>query len=247
MEDSVAQLGAFVVATAPKPPPAPDYPGYDPVFKKHYPLFYKVCAPWTLSRALPAPSAPEHPCPSIRARASVPEHPQRTERGRRLLPPASQSLTTGFKPNEGYSYLDKDAPQLFGSLNQVWHSARARSHHRVCVCSSTCVCSRTGCASVRSPSARKTDTRTGLHASRSASLLLWRHTKNHGEERVGPKRFCVVHRAYIWCLGRRHVSLRCVQYQYGRDLCVCACVLVYENVDKETMYRAAHCLPCFPL
>jgi len=69
MEDSVAQLGAFVVATAPKPPPAPDYPGYDPVFKKHYPLFYKVCAPWTLSRALPAPSAPEHPCPSICARA----------------------------------------------------------------------------------------------------------------------------------------------------------------------------------
>ena len=30
-------------------------------------------------------------------------------------------------------------------------------------------------------------------------------------------------------------------------ICVCACVLVYENVDKETMYRAAHCLPCFPL
>ena len=45
MEDSVAQLGAFVAATAPKPPPPPEYPGYEPVFKKHYPLFYKVCAP----------------------------------------------------------------------------------------------------------------------------------------------------------------------------------------------------------
>mmetsp|Transcript_30619 Transcript_30619/g.44752 ORF Transcript_30619/g.44752 Transcript_30619/m.44752 type:complete len:126 (+) Transcript_30619:3-380(+) len=40
MQDSIAQLGAFVGATTARPPPPPEYPGYDPVFKSHYPKFY---------------------------------------------------------------------------------------------------------------------------------------------------------------------------------------------------------------
>ena len=42
MQDSIAQLGAFVGATTARPPPPPEYPGYDPVFKSHYPKFYGV-------------------------------------------------------------------------------------------------------------------------------------------------------------------------------------------------------------
>jgi hypothetical protein len=52
MEDSVAQLGAFVGATTPKPPPPKPYVGYDDVFKTHYPKFFKVhccCFPLTAS------------------------------------------------------------------------------------------------------------------------------------------------------------------------------------------------------
>jgi hypothetical protein len=135
MEDSVAQLGAFVAATAPKPPPPPEYPGYEPVFKKHYPLFYKVCAP-----------------AHVRMRGAA--SPALLTYGRCLLAPAPQSLTTGFKPNEGYSYLSKDTPQLFGSLTQVGYLARtrARTHKGSCamyliccwmiyaVCMCMCVC-----------------------------------------------------------------------------------------------------------
>jgi len=42
MQDSIAQLGAFVGATTARPPPQPEYMGYDPVFKSHYPKFYGV-------------------------------------------------------------------------------------------------------------------------------------------------------------------------------------------------------------
>ena len=69
MQDSVGQLGAFVNATTPKPPPPAPYPGYDAVFQKHYPRFYK-------------------------------------------------SLTSGYEKDKGYVYLNKDTPQLFGSLTQ---------------------------------------------------------------------------------------------------------------------------------
>jgi hypothetical protein len=47
MEDSIGQLSAFVAATTPKQSaaPQPEYPGYDPVFKSHYPKFYASLQP----------------------------------------------------------------------------------------------------------------------------------------------------------------------------------------------------------
>ena len=125
--------------------------------------------------------------------------------GRCLLAPAPQSLTTGFKQNEGYSYLSKDTPQLFGSLTQVGYLAHTCTHTQriwcdscnwllgvivcgvmcMCVCLCGAMCLRARRASVRSPDTRELDTRTGLHACRCACLLLRRNTKNISKEWMG--------------------------------------------------------------